>query len=381
MFNLARGLVSAGHWVTVITHDQNPISCPGVGIVSVPVPASRRTIGDRAWHALGRLAGVRHAWSLAALDAFEKIGPVDIIETAEYGAWGWQFIDHIDTPLAVRCHNPAHVVWSINQEASTKGILPPHIAKQDILEREQAYRADGLAAPSRALAYHLSLNWTIPLRRFHVIPNPIDAELFRPNGTDRRDILYVGRLEYNKGVFDLAEALAPVLREHPGVCVHFVGMDLPAPSHLVHRGLTAVEVIRAMVPKELRDRLLFTPHVPVAEIAQLQQKALLSVMPTRGFESFSYTAVEAMACGTPVIATRCGGPGEIITDGIDGLLVSPGQPAELARAMRSLLADGTLRQRIGAAGRRTVETRYSISAVVPRVVDWYSDVIREHKRA
>jgi glycosyltransferase involved in cell wall biosynthesis len=261
--------------------------------------------------------------------------------------------------------------------------MPAWLRKQDRFERGQTRSAAGIASPSQALACHLSLSWVIPLNRFVVIPNPIDAELFRPGegGGERTEILYTGRLEYNKGVYDLAEALVPILQEHPGVCVRFVGMDRPAPDCFRHRGERALDVIRAVVPARWGDRLLFTPHVPVTEIIRLQQKALLAIVPTRGFESFSYTVLEAMACGTPVIATRCGGPGEIITHDVDGLLAPPGKPAALTEAMRRLLADPVLRGRLGTSARQTVETRFSTPAVLPRVLDWYSDVVRGFREA
>jgi glycosyltransferase involved in cell wall biosynthesis len=258
--------------------------------------------------------------------------------------------------------------------------LPPSLRKQDRLERDQTHWASGIASPSYALAYHLSLSWVIPLSRFTVIPNPIDAALFCPSDgdADRREILYVGRLEYGKGVYDLAEAVVPILARHHDVCVHFVGMDRPAP-HPSPDGETARDVIRHIVPERFHDRLSFTSHVPVTEIVGLQRKAVLAVVPTRGFESFSYTVLESMACGTPVIGTRCGGPGEIVTHNVDGLLVPPGTPPALTKAMEDLLSDPPLRRRLGTCGRRTVETRFSTSVVLPKIVDWYSQAIRQFK--
>ncbi|HSW02335.1 MAG TPA: glycosyltransferase family 4 protein [Sedimentisphaerales bacterium] len=387
MFNLARGLVSAGHRVTVITHDRNPVACSGASIVSVALPDCRRTLLCRVKRGLRRvLAGVRHPWSWEAWKTFQQVRqaePVDVVETAEFGAWGWHFMKDAHVPVVVRCHTAAHILWSASQSLSHSGAMPASLRKQDRLEREQTQSAEGIASPSQALACHLSLAWVIPLNRFVVIPNPIDAELFRPGdgSAARTEILYVGRLEYNKGVFDLAESLVPVLEEHPGVSVRFVGMNLAAPPGLSCKGKTACDVIRSVVPGRFGDRLLFTSHVPVTEIIRLQQKALLAVVPTRGFESFSYTVLEAMACGTPVIATRCGGPGEIITDEVDGLLVPPGRPAALTEAMRRLLADPLLRRRLGTCGRQTVEARFSMPAVLPKIVDWYSDVIRGFKES
>lgn len=381
MFNLARGLSSLKHLVTVITHDQNPVACPGVRVVPVPLPDCRRTIPQRVRRAARRfLRGIEHPWSWDAHRAFRRVmetDPVDIIETAEFGAWGWHFLGAANIPVAVRCHNPAHVVWSVNHVHTESWAMPRTLRKQDRLEREQTYASHGIASPSHVLAHHLSLQWVIPMSRFTVIPNPIDTELFCPGeaDADRNEILYVGRLEYNKGAYDLAEAATPLLEEVGNVRLRFVGMDRPASPRFSSTGQTASQVLRSMIPSRFHDRLVFTSHVPVTEIIQLQRQALVSVMPTRGFESFSYTALEAMACGTPVVATECGGPSEIITDGVDGLLVPPGKPAALTEAVRRLLSDSTLRSRLGARGRQTAEERFSNSVILPRIVQWYAETI------
>jgi glycosyltransferase involved in cell wall biosynthesis len=383
MFNLARGLVSQGHEVTLITHDQDPVACAGVRVLAVPLPDSRRTIASRLRRNIRRVFwGIRHPWSWEAYQVFQETferEPVDIVETAEFGAWGWHFLGEARVPIVVRCHNPAHIVWSVNQLPSRSWAMPAVLRKQDRLEREQAYGAQGIASPSYVLANHLSLSWAIPLNRFTVIPNPIDAELFCPDGagTEKREILYVGRFEYNKGVYDLAQAVVPVLAAHRDICVRFVGMDRPAPAPFSCGSGTASDAIRRLVPKEFHDRLLFTCPVPVSEIADLQRKALLAVMPTRGFESFAYTVLEPMACGTAVIATRCGGPSEIVTHGVDGWLIPPGRPAALTEAMQYLLSNSAIRRSLGTHGRQTVERRFSTSVILPRITDWYSEMIRQ----
>ncbi len=386
MYNLARGFASLGHPVTVVTHDQNPVACSGVRIVQVPLCDPRGTVWRRCQtKARQILWGIRHPWSWAARHVFDTLQEdesFDVVETAEFGAWGWHFLENRPAPLVVRCHNPAHIVWSVNQMESSSWPMPSGLQKQDCLEREQANRADALASPSDALAYHLSLSWTIPLSRFAVIPNPIDTELFCP-GEERdreREILYVGRLEQNKGVFDLAQALGPVLDEHRDIRVRFVGMDRPAPTALSAKGRMASDVIRSFVPESFRERLLFASHVPLDDIVRFQQRAMFAVMPTRGFESFSYTVLEPMACGTPVIATRCGGPAEIVTHGEDGWLVPAGSVSALTDAMNQLAASHQDRERLAIAARRTAETRFANRVVLPKILEWYERAIDQHRR-
>jgi glycosyltransferase involved in cell wall biosynthesis len=104
-------------------------------------------------------------------------------------------------------------------------------------------------------------------------------------------------------------------------------------------------------------------------------------MPTRGFESFSYTVLEPMACGTPVIATRCGGPTEIITHGVDGLLIPPGRPESLQDALHRLIGNPDLRASLSYSARTTVENRFSTSVVIPQITNWYEDVVNKFKNS
>lgn len=375
-----------GHKVTVITHDQNPVQLPGVTIFSIPISTTPPTLIDKIKRkTIKLLRGIAHHWSWKAYEVFRAINetePFDIIETAEFGAWGWHFVRNGKVPLVVRCHTPAHVVWSINQSNWAEGWpFPSHLQKQDYLERMQTAQSGGIVAPSEALACHLSLSWVIPLSRFSIIPNLIDSGLFCPaqENCTKNEILYVGRLELNKGVYDLAEALPPILENYPEITVRFVGIDRPVAEPYRSLGAIASQAILGLIPHKHHDRIIFTAPVPVSEIVKFQQRAFCAVMPTRGFESFSYTVLEPMACGTPVIATRCGGPSEIITHNMNGLLVPPGRPEALTDALKLLINKPVLCSTLSTAARKTVEERYALSAVIPKIIVWYKEVISEFK--
>lgn len=386
MYNLARGLVLFGHRVTVITHDQNPVRLPGVDIHSVPLPESHNTLISR----IGRktkhfLCGIRYSWSWSAYKVLQnntKMETIDILETADFGAWGWHFVKNGTVPVVVRCHTPSHVLHSIGQADSKSWPMSRNSRKQDYYERMQTAWADGIVSPSEALAYHLSLSWAIPLSWFSIIPNLIDAELFRPGEKDfeKNEILYVGRFDLFKGVYDLARAIVPVLDGYPKVCIRFVGMDRPAAEPYRAMGKTATEVILSLIPKRHHNRVLFTVPVPVADIVTFQQRAMCAVMPTRGFENFPYTVLEPMACGCPVVATHCGGPTEIIEDGVDGFLVSPGKPKELEKAIERLFLSGDLRKSVAQNARDKVLNKYSIDVVVPQIVQYYERIISNFNR-
>jgi len=383
MFNLAGGLRKFGHNVTVITNDGNPLPVPDVKIVRVPSANSRGTLGNKIlrwrWEP-------HHSWSSAAWEVFkavEKKSHFDIIETAEYGAWGRYFVGHSDMPVVVRCHTPAHGVRQINENTNDSPNMPLWLRLQDKYERWQTFYADAIVSPSYALANHLSLSWVIPRDRFTVLPNPIDTELFCPNDTEEQkseqEILYVGRLQFNKGSFDLVKSIIPLMEKYPELTIRLIGIDAKPPKQYEKLGSMASEVLCSMLPVGYANRMVFSGHIPITEIASFHRRALCTVMPTRGFESFSYTVLETMACGCPVVATHCGGPTEIITDRVDGLLVAPGDIEALTGALDSLIADSIFREKLASNARKTVEKRFAIPVLVPKIVNFYEKIIKNFK--
>ena len=85
--------------------------------------------------------------------------------------------------------------------------------------------------------------------------------------------------------------------------------------------------------------------------------------------------LEAMACGLPIISTRVGAIPEVITDGVEGFLIEPGDIEALADCIVRLGKDSQLRQRMGDAARKTVQQQYSLNAMVERLMDIYREVL------
>jgi glycosyltransferase involved in cell wall biosynthesis len=98
------------------------------------------------------------------------------------------------------------------------------------------------------------------------------------------------------------------------------------------------------------DRVEFVGFVPAVgtELARLDVLVVPSLVP----EGFGLTVIEGMAAGLPVVAPDAGGPADIVTDGVDGVLVPPGDAVALASALRRLASDPPTRQRLGDAARR-----------------------------
>jgi glycosyltransferase involved in cell wall biosynthesis len=127
----------------------------------------------------------------------------------------------------------------------------------------------------------------------------------------------------------------------------------------------------------LRDRVVIAGSV--TEGPRLLRNFRFSVLSSRQ-ESFPNAVVESMAAGVPVVATSVGGIPEVIRDGIDGMLVPPGEPDALAEAMLKLLLDPQLATRMGEAARERISQSFSIEKMVREFEDLYLYLIRSRGR-
>jgi glycosyltransferase involved in cell wall biosynthesis len=118
----------------------------------------------------------------------------------------------------------------------------------------------------------------------------------------------------------------------------------------------------------------FLGRLPVEELARLYCEHEVLVSPSL-YEGFGLPAAEAMACGTPVVATTAGAFPETIVDGETGVLVRPGDAAALADAIQMLLGDGERRRAMGAAGVRRMEREFSWRACAEKTASLYAEVL------
>ncbi|MEV6711561.1 glycosyltransferase [Lentzea sp. NPDC051208] len=192
--------------------------------------------------------------------------------------------------------------------------------------------------------------------KISTVPWGVDLHKFTPNGptASRRGmsrILTVGGLAPHDGVDDLISALAAVGWTEL-VVAGGPSRSRPAPDANLRR------------LRELADRLgvahrvTFLGRVPHAEMAPLLRSADVVVCP-QWQEPFGIAPIEAMACGVPVVATAVGGLVETVVHGVTGLHVPPREPATLARALRSLLANDVRRQEMSFAAEDRARVRYA----------------------
>jgi glycosyltransferase involved in cell wall biosynthesis len=211
----------------------------------------------------------------------------------------------------------------------------------------------------------------VPVERMAVVPVGVDHTVFRPRPevarVPGRAIVTSSSDVPMKGLVPLLEAVAK-LRTERHVELTVVG-----------RPTDGGRVARTIDRLGLASAVRCVSGISDDELARSYAEAELSVVPSL-YEGFSLPAIEAMACGVPVVATTGGALPEVVgTDGETGLLVAPDDPEALASGMRRVLDDPALAARLGAGGRRRVLGRYTWAATAKGTAEQYHLVLEEHR--
>jgi alpha-maltose-1-phosphate synthase len=260
------------------------------------------------------------------------------------------------------------------------------------VEQTALAMADALIAVSAGTRDDILRVTSVPPERIHVIYNGIDAGLYRPvaatdalerYGVDpqRPIVLFVGRITRQKGIVHLARAI-PRIDPLAQVVLCAGAPDTPEIAAEMEQ---AVELARAQ-----RGGVIWIQEMlPRDEVIQFYSHATLFCCPSI-YEPFGIINLEAMACGTPVVASAVGGIPEVVVDGETGVLVPleqqreapfepldpPGFSADLAAAINRLLADPRKRERMAQAGRQRVERYFSWPAIARQTASLYESLTR-----
>jgi glycosyltransferase involved in cell wall biosynthesis len=343
---LATALSHAGHEVFVITphpgsRDARPYEV--VHIQAVAASATRRLeLAERFLECLSELHGR---------------SPLDIVEATDWGVEGLACVRSTELPVIVRLHTPESMVVELNDDSR---LLDS--ASVVAVEGEYLSRAAALSAPSRAIARRFGDRNSL----LRVVPNPLPSGM--PESVDAAAslplrVVFLGRLERRKGVFVLVEALKQLFKVETEMVVDFVG-----PDTRLANGSVGQQLREALAP--WCEQVHFHGYLEGLTKLAVVQAGHIVVLPSL-WENFPYAALEALACGRPVIATSGSGYEDLIEPGVDGLLVPPGDFAELATALirvrsLSLASSSELQRRV---------SRFSPAVVVPQMVSFYEEVI------
>ncbi|MBW1991484.1 MAG: glycogen synthase [Deltaproteobacteria bacterium] len=258
------------------------------------------------------------------------------------------------------------------------------------LERTAYRNADGVIAVSRAMHRDVQEIYGVPPEKVRVIPNGVDARLFRPIRNpevlakygishDKPYLLFVGRISHQKGITHLLQALELVAPEVQAVLCA-ADPDTPEIRQEVEQKVAALR-------RQGRSIVWLDRFLPPEELIPLYSQAALFVCPSI-YEPFGIINLEAMACGTPVVASAVGGIREVVVHEETGLLVPVEWecPAEhvpqvaarfardLAGAVNRLLADPERRAVMGRKARERAESRFSWTSVARRTLEYYQEL-------
>jgi D-inositol-3-phosphate glycosyltransferase len=354
---MASALARAGVMVDVLTRAEHPEQ-PPVVVVEPGFRVLHVEAGPRAPVARAAFPDLVAPFSTAAREVLERCGNDYAVLHANYwvsGAVGHRLKHELDLPLVSTFHSLERVRAEVG--------LDDEVALRPRVEAEVVRCADLVIAATDDERAQLVRHYGADPERVAIVHQGVDHTLFGPGDRaaakralglgGRPVLLFVGRIQPLKGAGLAVRALAE-LGDPRTVLVIVGGPSGPdGEAELAHlHGL--VEELG------LSTRVRFVPPQPHEELARFYQAADVCVVPSRS-ESFGLVALEAAACGTPVVASDVGGLRVVVDDGVTGLLVASREPRVFADAIERVLhADPA---RMGAAAvRHASGFRWSIAA-------------------
>ncbi|MHB0988245.1 MAG: glycosyltransferase [Bellilinea sp.] len=252
--------------------------------------------------------------------------------------------------------------------------------------------ADRIVAATLAEQAQLEFLYHADSAKVAVIPPGVDTSRFYPIPKDEAKaaidlpadaqmILFVGRIEPLKGVDTLLQALAYIQSTNNlDCCPHYlaiIGGDPEDSDQSLDREMTRIQKLSAELG--LGDIVLFLGKRSQESLPYYYSAADVVVVPSH-YESFGMVALEAMACGTPVVASQVGGLAFLVQDGVTGFVVPNGEPELLGQHLIEIILDPALRARLGAQGAE-IARGYSWDIIAARIMALYNDLLNTSPHA
>jgi len=389
--HLARELVNLGHSVDVMSGQPWPDLDDGVGFTPVPgldlyrEPDPFRLPHPREFHSpvdvleMGIMctAGFPEplTFSLRARRILaSRRGEFDIVHDNQclgsgllgIIADGWPLLGTIHHPITVDRELALSHTHSAFRRASQRrwfGFLRMQV--------RVAQRLPRIVTVSESSKVDINAQMGVRLDRMTVVPVGVDHEVFCPRPERRR---VPGRIMVTsssdvpmKGLVPLLEAVAKLRTERE---VELVVIGQPKDGGKVARTIDRLE---------LASSVRSISGISDTELADLYSEAQVAVVPSL-YEGFSLPAIEAMACGVPLVATTGGALPEVVgSDGSTGLLVEPGDPEALVAGIRSVMDADELAARLGAGGRKRVLGLFTWQKTAEKTARQYRALLEEHR--
>lgn len=357
--DLAEALGASGHTVHVVTKspDINRVDFENGAWIHRLVPehtprseeAERADVPQHVWN-----------WSATALREVARIDKHHRIDAVEAPIWdceGIAFLFDGRWPLVTSLQTTLHF-WLESHplhRANPKWMADfgrPMMA----LEKRLMVGSSAVRSISSAIRRDIERAYGFTFDESRILVQPLGmVDVTVPEAAspgDGLEVLFVGRLEARKGIDTLLAAIPQVLNEVPDARFRIIGDDtLPGPDGLPYKKAF-------LASGKWGKKVRFEGRVNDETLRKAYAQCDLFVAPSR-FESFGLVFLEAMRSSKPVIGCDVGGMPELITSGVNGLLIHPGDVDELTKGIVTLLKDPGLRERMGRAGREVFESRFT----------------------
>ncbi len=253
-------------------------------------------------------------------------------------------------------------------------------------EREVLSLADRIVAATPAELAQLQWLYQADTRKIVVIPPGVDLSHFYPIPPDEAKefigvppcenvVLFVGRIEPLKGIDMLIEAIAILQQQGIKVCLSIIGGNPDVSDEELNSEMARLQSLREQFG--LNELVAFLGRRGQDTLPYYYSAAEAVVVPSF-YESFGMVALEAMACGTPVVASQVGGLAFLVKDGVTGFTVPVEEPQALAERLISLLKDPNLRETMGKNAAAFAQD-YSWEKVGDRIVRQYDELVISSK--
>lgn len=387
--HLTKALADLGHHVEVLGGQPYPILDDRIPLVELPsldiyneyfpmrMPGiwELKTLGDFAEVTSFSLGTFPEpfAFSIRALQHLRpRINEFDLVQDNQCLGYGLLGMERLGLPVLATIHHPITVDRRLEMEhAETpwKRYSKGRWYAFTKMQTRVASRMTRVVTVSQNSNDDIHTGHKVPLERMHVVPVGVDQEIFKPQPQVKR---VPGRLITTasadvtmKGLRYLLEALAKLRTERP--------VELVVIGRLKEDGPSA----RIIDELGLRDAVTFITGVPEERIVELYAESELAVVPSL-YEGFSLPAIEAMACGVPLVATTGGALPEVVgPDGETAFVVPPGDSEALATKIAFALDEPELRAKVGEAGRQRVIERWTWRHTAVGTVEQYRALLAE----
>ncbi|OBF70684.1 glycogen synthase [Mycobacterium sp. 852002-51613_SCH5001154] len=367
--HLSTALAAAGHEVVVLsrqptgtdpsTHPSSDEVVDGVRVIAAAQDPHEFSFGAdmMAWtlamgHSMIRAGlslkkrGTTRSWRPDVVHAHDWLVAHPAITLAQY----------YDVPMVSTIH--------ATEAGRHSGWISGAISRQvHALESWLVRESDSLITCSASMGDEITELFGPGLAGITVIRNGIDAARWpfaeRRARTGPAELLYLGRLEYEKGVHDVIAALPRIRRSHPGTTLTIAG-----------EGTQQEWLVEQARKNRVLKAIRFAGHLDHAELLAVLHRADVAVLPSH-YEPFGIVALEAAAAGTPLVTSNIGGLGEAVINGRTGVSCAPRDITALASAVRIVLDDPAAAQRRARAARERLTSDFDWKTVAGETAQVY----------